>query len=176
MVYRTKTYIAADWTGDKNAIDQLHEWNDNDYWSLSFVDVHEFKQARDTSLPCSIKKSLKERMDASKTFVLIVGENTKNLREGSCVYCSSYNSWNNYCSKGNSVDYRSFIEYECDEAVKANIKIVVLYNSTMVNRSKCPDAVKNFGTHVAMQYIGSDGKHYWNYQKVKEALKEEVKV
>ena len=30
-------------------------------------------QARDTSLPCSIKKSLKVRLDASKTFVLIVG-------------------------------------------------------------------------------------------------------
>ena len=26
--YRTKTYIAADWTGDKNAVDQLYKWKE----------------------------------------------------------------------------------------------------------------------------------------------------
>lgn len=26
MVYRTKTYIAADWDGDKNAVEQLYKW------------------------------------------------------------------------------------------------------------------------------------------------------
>ena len=42
---------------------------------------------------CSIKASLKTRLDASKTLVLIVGENTKNLKSGSCAYCGSYNSY-----------------------------------------------------------------------------------
>ena len=27
MAYRTKTYLAADWTGDKDAIDQLLPWS-----------------------------------------------------------------------------------------------------------------------------------------------------
>ena len=26
MAYRTKTYIAADWDGDKNAVEQLYKW------------------------------------------------------------------------------------------------------------------------------------------------------
>lgn len=26
MAYRTRTYIAGDWTGDKDAIDQLYKW------------------------------------------------------------------------------------------------------------------------------------------------------
>lgn len=26
MHYRTKTYIAGDWTGDKMAIEQLYKW------------------------------------------------------------------------------------------------------------------------------------------------------
>lgn len=30
MTYRTKTYIAADWDGNKNAIDQLRKWNDSE--------------------------------------------------------------------------------------------------------------------------------------------------
>lgn len=76
MYYRTRTYIAADWDGDKNAVDVLYSWNDNKYLALSFTNAHDLMQARDSSLNCSIKNSLKERMDASKTFVLIVGSNT----------------------------------------------------------------------------------------------------
>lgn len=67
MAYRTKTYIAGDWTGDKDAIDKLHQWNDSNYWSLSFTDAHDLTQSSDSSLNCSIKGSLKTRMDASKT-------------------------------------------------------------------------------------------------------------
>lgn len=169
MAYRTKTYIAADWSGDKDAVDQLYKWNDNDHWSLSFTDAHELTQARDGSLNCSIKKSLSTRLDASKTFVLIVGSDTKTVRSGSCQYCGSYNSWTAYCARGNSVDYRSYIEYECEKAVRDNIKIVVLYNAATVDKSKCPDAIKNVGTHVAMCYK-ENGKYYWDYQAVKNAI------
>ena len=74
--YRTRTYIAGDWDHDKDAVDKLHQWNNSRYWSLSFTDAHDLIQANDSSLNCSIKKSLKKRMDASKRFVLIVGNNT----------------------------------------------------------------------------------------------------
>lgn len=169
MAYRTRTYIAGDWSGDKDAIDQLYKWN-NGYWGLSFIDAHELTQARDSSLNCSIKKSLKERMDSSKTFVLIVGDQTNVITSGGCQLCSSYNSWNSYCAKGYSVDYRSFIKYECDKAVEADIKIVVLYNSTIVNKNKCPESVRNKGTHVPMVFKGQDGKYYWDYNTVKDAI------
>ena len=39
--YRTRTYIAADWDHDKDAVDQLHKWNNSNFWNLSFTDVHE---------------------------------------------------------------------------------------------------------------------------------------
>jgi len=167
--YRTKTYIAGDWTGDKDAIDQLYKWNESNRWSLHFTDAHDITQARDSSLNCSIKRSLKTRMDASKTFVLIVGESTKGLRSGSCAYCDSYDSDQCKCLRGYSVDFRSYINYECDMAVDADIKIVVLYNSTEIDRSKCPDSVKNKGTHVAMCYK-RDGTAYWDYYAVKNAI------
>jgi hypothetical protein len=163
MAYRTKTYVAADWTGDKNAVDKLYEWNDSEYWSLSFTDAHDLTQARDDSLNCSIKASLKTRLDSSKTFVLIVGDDTKSLRSGGCQYCSSYNSWTQSCAKGKSVDKRSYIDYECDKAVEAyndgNMSIVVLYNAASVDKTKCPGAVKNIGTHAKMQKI-VDNKRY----------------
>lgn len=66
MAYRTKTYIAADWTGDRDAIDKLYEWNDSSYLTLSFVNAHDLTSARDDSLNCSIKASLATRLDASK--------------------------------------------------------------------------------------------------------------
>jgi len=168
-VYRTKTYIAADWTEDKNAVDQLHKWNDSEYWSLSFTDAHDLTQAKDDSLNCSIKASLKKRLDVSKTFVLIIGNKTKDLRSGSCQYCENYNSTSKKCSKGRTVDYRSYIEYECDVAHSDISKIVVLYNAAVVNKNKCIDVLKDTGSHAKMQYI-KDDKRYWDYQSVKDAM------
>ena len=167
--YRTKTYIAADWDGDKSAVDQLYKWKNSDHWSFDFVDAHDLTQARDSSLNCSIKASLKKRIDVSKTFVLIVGSQTKTVRAGSCQYCNSYNSWTSHCARGYSVDYKSYIEYECEKAVEAGIKIVILYNATTVDKSKCPDAVKAQGTHLAMMYI-QNGIKYWNYSAIKDAI------
>lgn len=169
MANRTKTYIAADWSGDKDAVDQLYKWNESNFWSLSFNDAHELTQARDGSLNCSIKSSLGVRFDASKTFVLIIGSSTKSLRSGSCHYCGSYNSWTGSCARGYSVDYRSYIEHECDKAIRDGLKIVVLYKSATVDKSKCPDAIKNLGTHAAMWFY-KDGNYYWNYQAVKDAI------
>lgn len=169
MAYRTKTYIAADWSEDKDAVDQLCKWNNNALLSLSFVDAHDIVQARDSSLNCSIKASLATRLDASKTFILIVGKNTSSLRAGSCQYCASLNSWNNYCARGRNVDYRSYIEYECEKAVRDNLKIVVLYNSTSVDKTRCPDAVRRLGVHVAMCYY-KDETCYWDYSAVRSAI------
>lgn len=168
-LYRTRTYIAADFDHDKDAVDRLHTWNDSNYWSLSFTDAHDFQTSGDDSLYCSIKSSLKYRMDGSKTFVLIVGDHTDSITKGGCQYCGSYNSWTGACAKGRTVDKRSYIKFECDKAVEAEIKIIVLYYDTKVDRSKCPSAVRNIGTHAKMvKYI--DGEYYWDYQSVKNAF------
>jgi len=166
---RTKTYIAGDWETDKNAIDQLYYWNNSSKWGLSFSDAHDLTQARDSSLNCSIKRSLAVRLDSSKTFVLVVGDNTDSLRSGSCQYCNSYNSWTRSCARGHSVDYRSYIEYECEKAVADGLNIIVLYNKTYCAKSKCPVILRNRGYHAPMQKWVGD-KLYWDYQSVKAAF------
>ena len=169
MTYRTKTYIAADWDGDKDAIDQLRKWNESNYWALSFVDAHEMTQARDSSLNCSIKSSLKARLDSSKTFVLIVGDHTNNLTAGSCQYCGSYNRVTHFCARIRHVDYKSFIQYECDVAVGSPMKIIVLYKSLIADKKKCPEALRDIGLHIPM--LIKRGEHYyWNYEEVKKAF------
>ena len=170
MNYRTRTYIAADWDHDGDAVEQLYKWKNGKGWGLHFPDAHELTQSRDSSLPCSIKASLKMRMDVSKTFVLIVGEHTNTVTKGGCQFCHSYNNYIGYCARGKTTDARSFIKYECDKAREAAIKIVVLYKDIIVNRDKCPLAIRDVGVHVPMIYIGIDGKRYWNYDAVRKAL------
>lgn len=170
-LYRTRTYIAADFDHDKDAVDQLHKWNDSKHWSLSFTDAHDLQTSSDDSLPCSIKSSLKYRMDGSKTFVLIVGDHSNSLTKGGCQLCGSYNSHILSCARGRYVDYRSYIKYECDKAVEAgsDIKIIVLYNDIAIDKSKCPLAVRDKGIHAPMVFY-KDGIYYWDYQSVKEAF------
>lgn len=172
MVYRTRTYIAADFDNedDVSAVEQLRRWNDSNYWSLSFTDAHDLQASRDSSLYCSIKSSLKDRMDHSKRFILIVGNNTNTLTKGGCQYCSSYNSYLKYCAKGYSVDYRSYIKYECDKAIEADIDIIVFYNDTIIDKSKCPPRLRDIGTHQAMVYY-KEGEYFWDYQAVKKCFK-----
>ena len=166
---RTKTYVAGDWDHDKDAVDQLFKWNESQRYGLSFSDAHDLTQARDSSLNCSIKRSLAERLNSSKTFVLIVGDYTKSLRAGGCQLCDSYNSWTKSCARGHYVDYRSFVQYECDKAVNDGLNIIVLYNSTLVNKEKCPEVLRNRGIHRKMlKWVGST--LYWDYQTVKEAF------
>ena len=169
MTRRTKTYIAGDWDGDSGAIERLYEWKNSGHLTLDFNDAHSLTQARDGSLNCSIKRSLTERLNASKTIVLIVGINTKTVKSGGCQLCDSYNSWTKSCSKGHVVDYRSYIEYECEKAVRDDLRIVILYNAASVNKSKCPDSIKTFGTHTAMWKI-QDGRYLWDYLAAKKAL------
>lgn len=113
---RTKTYIAADFDHDKDAVDQLYNWKNDKSLSFDFQDAHDLTQARDTSLFCSIKDSLRLRLNNSKTFVLIVGEHTDSITKGGCQFCQSYNSWGGYCTRGHSVDFRSYIKFECEKA------------------------------------------------------------
>lgn len=169
MAYRTKTYIAGDWTGDKDLIDKLYEWNNSRFWKLHFLDAHDLTSSYDTSKPCSIKRSLSTRLDASKTFVLIVGSGTLGLTKGSCRWCNSYDSYHQSCHTGGRVDYRSFVQYECEKAKRDGLKIIVLYNSTYVDRSKCPECLRNNGFHIAACY-NRNGQSYWNYQAIKDAI------
>lgn len=170
MERRTKTYIAGDWTGDKDLIDQLYLWNSSKHWSLHFIDAHELTQARDTSLACSIKRSLVERLNVSKTFVLIVGKETNSLTKGGCQYCKGYNSWTQRCAHGNWIDYRSFIQFECEKAVRDNMKIVVIYNFANVRKELCPSVLQSKGTHINAYFKSLDGNYYWDYQGINNAI------
>ena len=170
-LYRTRTYIAADFDHDKDAVDQLMKWNDSKHWKMDFSNAHELESCRDSSLYCTIKRSLKRRMSGSKRFVLIVGADTKKVTKGECRYCDSYDSNFPRCIRrfpagDHFIDNRSYIRFECDLAVKQNLQIIVLYKASQINRNLCPDSVKWIGTHLPLYC----GQGQWNYQEVKNAF------
>lgn len=179
---RTKTYIAGEWDGDNDAIGQLYKWNEGDKWRLHFRDAHNNKQCYDSSMPCTIKSSLRERMNESKIFVLIVGNNTSSTRKGSCAYhnCANKQYINYYgqytCTvTGKTYSTQSFIDYECQMAYdaykKGEMKIVILYNAASINRSKCPDILKNIGIHKEMKSFSYVWNTYrYDYAKVRNAI------
>ena len=170
MTYRTKTYIAGDWTGDSDLIDQLHKWNESEYWGLHFVDAHDYAQARDTSLNCSIKASLRKRLDCSKRFVLVVGPGTSKLRAGSCSYCDDYMAASHDCWRSRSVDLRSYIQYECEYAAHYIDDIIVLYNASSILREDCPELLRKTGKHISAYRWNDDGSFSWCYREIKEAF------
>lgn len=167
---RTRTYIAADWENDKSVVDKLRQLNDNDYFRLDFVDAHEYKQAKDTSLFCSIKKSLSERLNGSKNFILIVSSTTDTRRSGSCQYCYRYNSLSRTCRAGGHVDFRSYIQYECEKAVRDNMKIIVIYKSSRLETHLCPEILKNRGKHVPAYMYDVNHNLCWNVKGMTDAI------
>ena len=166
---RNYTYTAADFDHDKDAIDHLKLMKENGL--ISYLDAHELQQSYDSSKPCSIKKSLKNRMDVSYKFVLIVGEHTNAVTKGGCQLCESYNSRTESCARGYSVDYRSFVRFECEKAAEEGLQIVVLYKSTKIDRDLCPTPVRYTGVHQKMIYRGYDGHYYWDDDAIKQALR-----
>ncbi len=173
MTYRTRTYIAGDWTGDKEAIDQLYKWKNSYYWSLDFTDAHDLTQSSDSSLYCSIKASLRERLNRSKTFVLVVGDSTTSITKGNCVNCRNYVPTylgGPKCSHGISISMKSYIDFECDKAVRDGLKIIVLYNKTYIAKSLCPSQLKDIGTHVAMKKRDAFGNVTFDYESVRKAI------
>lgn len=165
MTLRTKAYIA----GDSDLIQRIYGWNEGSSWSLSFSDAHELAQSRDTSLPCSIKRSRKERLDASCTFVLIVGGKTSSLTAGGCRNRRSYSVYG-HCHRSGSIDHRGFIDYECEYAEKNRLRVVVIYSSCKVDREKCPSSVRYVGTHIPAQYGGGSGRCYWDIDGISRAI------
>ncbi len=100
-------------------------------------------------------------MKECKLFVLIVGKHTTSITKGNRRHCSQHWECSSgyetkcYCLAGNSLSHKSYIEYECDLAVRSNLRIIVLYNAGSVDKSLCPEALRDKGIHAPMKKYGS---------------------
>jgi hypothetical protein len=151
MAYRNKTYVAFDGDTDIKYYNLMKAWKQNDNTDFNFYDAHDLNTALDTSSEETIKRRLRERMENSKVFVLLVGNNTKNLR-------------------------KPYVRYEIDHAInyyKIPIIVVNLNGLKKCDSNLCPPTARDalsihipFGQKI-LQYALENwtGEHYIHVSK-----------
>lgn len=102
MSYRNKTYVAFA-SEDIRLYRMMEAWRDNDRIDFSFFDAHDLYVSRDTSLPATIRRNLRERLKNAKQVVLIGSASAK--------------------KKGG--DGRSFLAHEVAVAIEFALPVVI---------------------------------------------------
>lgn len=83
---RTKTYVAFDGDADLMSYRKMQDWSKNPENPFELNDAHELNYAYDDSLPESIQAQLRERLEKSTNFLLIIGSQTNKNRKGIMQY------------------------------------------------------------------------------------------
>lgn len=118
MAYRNKTYVAFDGDKDIRYYNLMKAWKQSDCTSFNFYDAHSINRAYDSSQENSIKNQLRERMNNSKVFVLLIGESTK------------------YLSK--------FVKWEIELAIKKKLPIIAVnLNGSKSKDARCPKSLED---------------------------------
>lgn len=113
-----KCYTCFDGDEDIHYYRLMQAWHKNEKFDFTFDNAHELKQARDTSLEETIKRSLRDRLKASDVFIVLVGTKTKNLFK--------------------------FVRWEIDQAISLNIPIIVinLNSKKAIDSELCPPILR----------------------------------
>lgn len=119
MAYRNKTYVAFDGDNDITNYRIMQAWKSNDNIDFNFLDAHDLNTARDSSNEESIKAQLRVRMQNSKLFLLLVGENTYR------------------CTK--------FVKWEIESAIRRKMPIIVVNLNGIKSHDNtlCPSILDN---------------------------------
>lgn len=97
----------------------MKAWKQNENISFSFIDAHDLRQARDTSLESTIKRRLRERLLNSKVLVVLIGQQTRYL-------------------------YR-FVRWEMEQALSLGVPIigVNLNGKRSMDHDLCPPIIRD---------------------------------
>ena len=134
MSYRNKTYVCFDGDTDMHYYRLMCAWKQNDGINFDFYNVHDINSARDTSTEESIKRQLKERLNNTKVFVVLIGEKTRYLTK--------------------------FVKWEMEQALSMGLPIIAVNLNGLRSQDtdRCPPAIRDkLAIHVSfnaaiMQY------------------------
>lgn len=100
-----RVYISADYaeeSGDRNVIDVLHSWAEDDLHKVDFVDTAEVVSGsvskEENCRICDLKKEFNEQINASSAIIFIVGDKTASRTAGSECSRNSTSYYNCYCT------------------------------------------------------------------------------
>lgn len=123
MSYRNKTYVAFDADNDIMYYFIMTAWKENNKIDFNFHNAHDLNNLMKTSSEETIKRKLRERLNNTKSFILLVGEHTKNLY--------------------------TFVRWEIQTAIDMDIPIICanLNGKKEIDNDLCPSILK---THLAL--------------------------
>ncbi len=150
MNTQIKIHTAADWEQDLSVVNQIEKWTQSQSGKYLISRDLDLLDDMEGEWFCFAKASLKQAIDESDIFLLVVGEETLSVMEGSCSLCENYRSFSGNCAHGRVTDKRGFLEFQCATAKELNKKIIVLYSMNVVDKSKCPQVIRELGQHIAM--------------------------
>ena len=126
MAYTNKIYVAFDADNDIRYYRLMQAWKQNDHTSFNFYDAHDLNNLMSYSTEETIKAKLRERLQNTKLFLLLIGENTKYLHK--------------------------FVKWEIEQAIKREIPIVAvnLNGKRSKDSNLCPSAMNGqLSLHVS---------------------------
>lgn len=119
MAYRNKAYVCFDGDKDIRYYRLMKAWHENENFDFAFYDAHDLMQARDSSSEETIKRSLRERLNNSREFIVLIGESTKNLTK--------------------------FVRWEMEVALKLGLPIIAvnLNGKNGLDSERCPAVIRD---------------------------------
>jgi len=120
MGYRNKTYVAFDGDKDMWAYSFMKGWKALDNIDFNFHDAHSIQELTSRAESESyIKRILRERLDNSKEFIILLGEDTKRLRK--------------------------YVQWEIEIAMEMDLPIIVvnLNKKNRLDYENCPVPLRN---------------------------------
>ena len=119
MPYRNKTYVCFDGDNDMHYYRLMCAWKQNDGMDFNFYNAHDLNTARDSSQEDSVKQRLRERLNNSKVFVVLIGERTRYLTK--------------------------FVRWEMEQALSLDLPIIAvnLNGTRQQDRDLCPPLIRD---------------------------------
>ena len=195
-----RVYISADYSqtdGDRDVIDVLHWWSDNNHLIVDYVDTAQVVSgsvSRDPDCrPCDLKAEFNRQINASSAVIFVIGDKTADRTAGSSCQrveqqricaCTPYKQnangtkWCKYSVTypatgpdiGTINDY-SYLEHEFLQAKKREKSIIIVYNSLNHQTSWLPSYMKDYENESYPFWIRSSaGNINGNYSFIKRAL------
>jgi hypothetical protein len=126
MGYRNKTYVIFDGDNDMWVYAYMKGWKSNENMDFNFHDAHDIRPLTDRASDETIKGRLRERFANAKQAIVLVGQNTRNLRK--------------------------FVPWEIEIAQKLDLPIIAvnLNGNRQMDPERCPAGLRDWlAAHVA---------------------------
>ena len=119
MAYRNKTYVCFDADNDMRYYNLMKAWKENENIAFDFHNAHELNNLRTWSSKETIKRKLRERLQNTKMFIVLVGEHTRYLYK--------------------------FVRWEIEYAIEKDIPIIAvnLNNKRIKDSALCPPLLRD---------------------------------